>query len=322
VEAELDDPTGYVRDVIEFADRNIVLTGFMGSGKSTIGRAVAGLLRFEWIDTDRLIESRHGPIAEIFERLGEAMFRSIERNIAAEVSGRARHVISTGGRMLIDDTNVAALSATGRIFSIHVDEETLTRRLLASRTRRPLLETADPEATIHRLLAERRPHYRRFAQIASGESSAAETASRLADLILRDTRVDDGHDGLAVLPLADPGGEVVLVTDDPVGSIHGPALGLAEPVTDVDGGNGGRCAAILLGGRSVALRYADFLPDQRRVVVVPTTPDAMLERYPGATVIRDVATLQTLAPDRLTPHGIDGPDDVEGIIGFLDRLRR
>ena len=83
-------------------DHNLILTGFMGTGKTTVGRLVARKLGREFVDTDLVIEERHGPIQEIFDRQGESAFRDIERTLAVELGQRKRLVIATGGRMLLD----------------------------------------------------------------------------------------------------------------------------------------------------------------------------------------------------------------------------
>ncbi|MGH9134897.1 MAG: shikimate kinase, partial [Ilumatobacteraceae bacterium] len=98
--------------------RNIVLTGFMGTGKTTVGRLLAEQLGFEFVDTDQVIEQRHGAIAEVFRVMGEDAFRRIERELAAELADRERLVISTGGRMMLDPQNVASLSRNGRVFCL------------------------------------------------------------------------------------------------------------------------------------------------------------------------------------------------------------
>ena len=90
---------------------NVVLTGFMGTGKTTIGRLVAEKLNYEFIDTDQLIEEQIGcTIAEFFRVKGEAAFRKLEAELAQELSHREGLVISTGGRMMLDPVNAAALN--------------------------------------------------------------------------------------------------------------------------------------------------------------------------------------------------------------------
>jgi shikimate kinase len=85
--------------------RNVVLTGFMGTGKTTVGRLLAERLGYGFVDTDALIVARHGPIAEIFAGRGEGEFRRLEAEVAAELADRTGLVIATGGRMLLDHGN-------------------------------------------------------------------------------------------------------------------------------------------------------------------------------------------------------------------------
>ena len=94
--------------------RNVVLTGFMGTGKTTVGRLLADELGYEFVDTDELIEQRHGSIADLFATRGEEAFRELERDVAAELARRSGLVVSTGGRMMLDPANVRALSASGQ----------------------------------------------------------------------------------------------------------------------------------------------------------------------------------------------------------------
>ena len=89
------------------AHGNVILTGFMGTGKTTVGRLLAERFDYEFVDTDRVIEQRHGPIPEIFRDHGEGEFRRLERDVADELSERDRLVISTGGRLMVDAVNAA-----------------------------------------------------------------------------------------------------------------------------------------------------------------------------------------------------------------------
>src|SRR3546814_5648389 len=85
----------------------------MGTGKSTVGRLVAERLGRDHVDTDALIETRHGPIAELFSTHGEDHFRRLERQVAAELAPRSGLVVSTGGRTMLDPENQATLGTTG-----------------------------------------------------------------------------------------------------------------------------------------------------------------------------------------------------------------
>jgi shikimate kinase len=162
--------------------RNVVLTGFMGTGKTTVGRLLAKRLGHAFVDTDAVIEERHGPIREIFATRGEAVFRSIERELAVELAERDRQVISTGGGMLIDDAAAEALSRTGDVYCLVASPEEILQRVAAdpSRIDRPLLAVDDPARRISELLADRASAYARFTQIETSGRRPAE----IADLVL------------------------------------------------------------------------------------------------------------------------------------------
>lgn len=149
------------------SDRNVVLTGFMGTGKTTVGRLIARQLNWTFVDTDDVIEKRHGSIPQIFIERSEVAFRVLENEIATEFAGRERQVIATGGRMLLDPSNASALQATGVIFCLTASAEEIVRRLrpdLPSRPR-PLLVGADISQQVAQLLAERAAGYRQFEQV-------------------------------------------------------------------------------------------------------------------------------------------------------------
>lgn len=163
---------------------NVVLTGFMGTGKTTVGRLVAERLGHDFVDTDVVIEERHGPIPTIFAEQGEAAFREIERNLARELAARTGIVISTGGRMMLDPANAEALGATGRVYCLVADPDEILRRVTTdpSHIERPLLAGPDPRARILELLAERTPLYRRFPQVDTGGRPPAEIADEIVAL--------------------------------------------------------------------------------------------------------------------------------------------
>ena len=167
---------------------NIVLTGFMGTGKSTVGRLLAARLGFEFVDTDEVIEQRHGPITTIFAEQGEDAFRSLERRLAAELGDRKRLVIATGGRMMLDEANIAALSRNGLVLCLVATPEQILERVMSDRSgiERPLLAVPDPRQRIIELLAERSSGYGRFAQLATGARSPEAIADDIAELARSD----------------------------------------------------------------------------------------------------------------------------------------
>ena len=156
----------------------------MGTGKTTVGRLLATELGFEFVDTDEVIEERHGPIATIFSEHGESRFREIEREVAAELAARSGLVIATGGRLMLDLVNVAALSQNGRVFCLVATPDEILKRVLADEmVERPLLAGRDPYERIMELLAEREQGYRRFAQVATGSRSPKTIATEIAALV-------------------------------------------------------------------------------------------------------------------------------------------
>jgi shikimate kinase len=164
--------------------RNIVLTGFMGTGKTTVGRLLAQRLGYELVDTDAVIEERHGPIPEIFAEHGEAAFRQIERGLARELTSGERRVISTGGRMMLDPETAEVLGAGAHVFCLVASPETIARRVLVSGApARPLLAGDDPHGRIAELLAERAAAYARFRQVDTDGRTAAEVADEIVVLI-------------------------------------------------------------------------------------------------------------------------------------------
>lgn len=160
---------------------NVVLTGFMGTGKSTVGRVLADRLDVGFIDTDALIEERHGAIADIFATRGEATFRELEHDVATELAQRHNLVIATGGRMLLDERNAAALDTTGTIFCLSATLDELAMRLLDTdeRSKRPLLDVEDPKARIAHLLAERADGYGQFRQVDTTQRSVEDIVRQI-----------------------------------------------------------------------------------------------------------------------------------------------
>ncbi len=159
--------------------RNVVLTGFMGTGKTTVGRALASRLGFEFVDTDAVIEAGHGPIPQIFAEHGEGRFRQLEREVAAALAEREGLVVSTGGRMLVDPVNADALGATGDIVCLTATVDTIVERVGATAAARPLLAGDDVPGRVRELLAERAPAYARFTQVATDGRSPRQIAAEV-----------------------------------------------------------------------------------------------------------------------------------------------
>src|SRR5918995_4211527 len=165
--------------------RNVVLTGFMGTGKSTVGRLLADLLGFQFVDTDAVIERRFGAVETIFRERGEDAFRAIEREVAGELTAGDRVVIATGGRMMPDPVIAETLGADAHVFCLVASPETIAARVLNGPVR-PLLAGPDARARITELLAERAAAYAAFEQVSTDSRTAADVAHDLAARIRED----------------------------------------------------------------------------------------------------------------------------------------
>ncbi len=139
---------------------NVILVGLPGCGKTTIGRAAAKLLRWPHVDFDTEIEHRaHASVQQIFERYGEAHFRSLEQALTREMVGCSRTMMSAGGGWITNAESVALLRPTSRIIYLRATPSRLVARLATARVRRPLLAVPDPLGTLEHLYEKRRALY-------------------------------------------------------------------------------------------------------------------------------------------------------------------
>ena len=139
--------------------RSLYLVGVMGSGKTSTGRPLAERLGYGFVDADAVIEQAAGcSIPEIFERDGEAGFRSLESQVLNAISQRHSLVVATGGGVVTQPENWGVLHS-GIVIWLDVVPDQLMQRLKADSTVRPLLQTADPEADLKALLNKRQPLY-------------------------------------------------------------------------------------------------------------------------------------------------------------------
>ncbi len=138
---------------------NIVLIGFMGTGKTSVGHRLASRLGLTFVDMDHVIEQRQGcAISELFATRGEPFFRSLERDLVRELAGRRGLVIGTGGGIVLNPDNVADFARTGLVVCLKASPETILRRVEHDTTR-PLLAQGDKAARIRDLLAKRQALY-------------------------------------------------------------------------------------------------------------------------------------------------------------------
>lgn len=168
--------------------KNIALIGFMGSGKSTVGRILAKELGRSFVDLDRLIEKKsHKTISEMFRTSGESGFRKLETEVLQEVLEGREQVISCGGGIVLREENRAALRANASVVYLKVSSDEAFSRVGQSGYRRPLLDVADPFAEIARLLEERDPLYTAVSDVII--DTTGKTKAKVAEEVLHKLRV-------------------------------------------------------------------------------------------------------------------------------------
>lgn len=140
---------------------NIVLVGFMGTGKSVVGKTLAAKLDREFLELDEIIEQREGiAIREIFETKGESYFRDVEKQVVKEISEKTGIIISTGGGAVVDEENMRNLKKNGIIICLEASPGIILKRIKGLATR-PLLNISDPKEKIKELLKKRETCYRK-----------------------------------------------------------------------------------------------------------------------------------------------------------------
>ena len=138
---------------------NIVLTGFMASGKTEISKAIAEISKYTLVDTDDLIiQKLNMSINEIFDKYGEEYFRKIEHETVLETAQIANAVIATGGGVVLNKANIDALRETGLVFNLSPDFSVIKERLEEARKTRPLLRQ-DSIEDIEKRFNDRKPFY-------------------------------------------------------------------------------------------------------------------------------------------------------------------
>lgn len=231
---------------------NVILTGFMGTGKTTIGHMLTQELGYEFVDTDELIQARAGQsIAEIFSEKGEEAFRQMEAAVVRELAAKEGLVISTGGRLMLDATNAAVLGRKGRVFClVATPEEIMDRVSKDTGARRPLLEVPDPLERIAELMRQREEKYNRFTQIMTTDRLPQTVTKNIAGIIQADPDLQvpiiapnmryDFIVGSGLLPfvkqLAGIDGPVAVVTDSQIGAMYAQSCGPVDLVVKVPPG--------------------------------------------------------------------------------------
>ena len=161
----------------------IFLVGFMGSGKTTIGRHLSGQIGFDFVDTDRFIEKQQGKtVSEIFAQHGEVTFREMERNVLLEIQKFDYTVVATGGGMPCHNDNMDIMRSNGKVVYLKTSPKTLSRRLLRSHKVRPLIygkTEKELQQYIVEKLNEREPFYNRAHIVVPTENFSMEELLRL-----------------------------------------------------------------------------------------------------------------------------------------------
>lgn len=141
--------------------KNIVLVGFMGTGKTAVSKALAAKLGREFVELDDIIEKKEGiPIREIFEKKDEPYFRNLEREAVREASRKEGIVISAGGGAIVDEENLRNLRKNSVIVCLEASPDVILKRTKGN-TCRPLLNVSDPKKEIEGLLKKRAPYYKK-----------------------------------------------------------------------------------------------------------------------------------------------------------------
>lgn len=167
--------------------KHLCLLGFMGSGKSTVGKALAQRLGISWVDSDSWIEEKQGrSISEIVSEKGWPAFRAMEREFAFEMKLQAPMVISCGGGFPLDDENWQWISNNCTSIYLRADKDVLLHRLIDETANRPLLKDksrAELLQFIDEKLAKRAPVYTKADWVIDANGSVEETLLKIMELI-------------------------------------------------------------------------------------------------------------------------------------------
>lgn len=163
---------------------NIYLVGFMGTGKSAVGRELAKIKKWQFVDLDDLIEFRERRrITDIFAQEGEPYFRRAETSALREVAKQKNFVVACGGGIVLDQQNIRLMQESGKVICLAASPDAIFKRI-STETHRPLLNVADPEKQIELLLKLRLPFYSRIDwQIDTSRSSVKEVVRKVLGLL-------------------------------------------------------------------------------------------------------------------------------------------
>ncbi len=168
---------------------NLIITGLMGSGKTTVGRLVADRLQCNFVDTDEFIEKQYGPTSAIFAKAdGDEQFRLLEQQVAEELAARHSLVIATGGRFLLSQSNIDSLLQSGKVISLYAELPELVDRLrkATNKTFRPRFSNARDKLRLMQMLQQKSdPFLSQFDCIDTTGVSAHDVAIKVCEWFKR-----------------------------------------------------------------------------------------------------------------------------------------
>ena len=164
---------------------NIYLVGFMGTGKTSVGRQLAKEKGWNFVDLDELIELKEQRrIVDIFAKEGEPYFRKIEKKILKQVSAQKKFVVACGGGVVLDKANIKVMKKSGVMVCLCATCEAILKRVSAS-THRPILNVAKPKERIELLLKMRAPYYMQAdITVDTSHSSIKQVAAKISKILV------------------------------------------------------------------------------------------------------------------------------------------
>lgn len=165
--------------------KNVILTGMMGSGKTSVGLELAKILECDFFDLDEIIEKKYGKITQIFKDKGENYFREIETSELKNFKNDRAFVLSTGGGAVLKEENLEILRSLGEVFYLSANAQTIYNRV-KEQTQRPLLNTKDPKKTIEDILSARLKKYEKSGKkIVTDNKNIEQIAREIYEKIMR-----------------------------------------------------------------------------------------------------------------------------------------
>lgn len=162
---------------------NLVIFGFMGTGKTMVSKKMEKILRLPRVDMDQIIEEQeHKTITDIFAQNGESYFREVEKKVVAQLSQQKGLIIATGGGVVLNEENIRNFEKNGVCICLNAQPETIYERVRAH-SHRPLLNTDNPLATIKKMLDTRRPFYDRVPyQVCTDDKNPDQICAEIMDI--------------------------------------------------------------------------------------------------------------------------------------------